>query len=135
MYKMKHLQQGGKMGSRGAMSASGKLKRQEWKSVGKMNGIKILEKINAKENRGLPWYCVKPNTAYILLDEEGNFLQLRQYGEDRSPKFDVDFDIHTPLGDEKIPHIHEFINGKRQTGRLLTKDEHDKYKKFFEGGK
>ena len=123
------------MGSRGAMSASGKLKRQEWKSVGKMHGNKILEKINAKENRGLPWHCVEPNTAYILLDEEGNFLQLRQYNEDRSPKFDIDFDIHTALGDEKIPHIHEFINGKRQTGRLLTKDEHDKYKKFFEGGK
>ena len=124
------------MGSRGAMSASGKLKRQEWKSVGKMHGIKILEKINAKENRGLPWYCVKPNTAYILLDEEGKFLQLRQYGEDRSPKFDIDFGKHKPLGgQEKIPHIHDYVNRIRQPGRFLTEAEYNEYKKFFKGDK
>ena len=121
------------MGSRGAMSASGKLKRQEWKSAGEMFGIKILEKIDEKKNRGLPWFCVQPNSAYILLDKDGEFYQLRQYGDDRAPKFDVDFHAKSAKGDkEKIPHIHEYLNDRRQHGRPLSDSEYDKYSKFFE---
>lgn len=132
------------MGSSGSYLKSGGFTSQEWEKVGEINGVKIIKKIGLKnEVKGdLPFYSNTPGTAYILLDEKGVFSQFRQYNEDRSAKFDIDFGKHNT--DYKYLHIH-FFNGKARSTKpetialpgnvIINKDLYDKYKGFLKGVK
>lgn len=106
-----------------------------WHTVDYIEGIKILEKKD-KSNKGLPWYSNTPGTKYITLDENDKYIkQIRVYGEDRTPLYDIDY--HPINGIDYLLHIHYFPNNIREGEhfhRKLTKDffEFQKFKNIIE---
>lgn len=127
------------MGGRGGFLESGGFSTPaQWHSVGLLYGVKVLEGKDSRSRSGLPGFSNTPGTAYVAVNKEGKFHQLRQYGEDRRPVFDIDYGVDAPLagrGNRAI-HIHEYDgNGVRQPGRWLTDTELRKYRKFFKGGR
>ena len=72
-------------------------------------------------------------TAYISVNKEGKFHQLRQYRDDRTPRFDIDYGIDAPLtGSDGAIHIHEYDGEeKRLEGRWLSRAEYKRYRKYF----
>lgn len=123
------------MGGRGTF-ASGNTVPYTYETVGKVDGVKVLQKIDKKASIGLPEEA-HSSSAYILNYSNGNFKQLRFYNDDHTAKFDLDYHYEPKLGgrSEPVYHIHEYKNGVRdKIGRTLTKSEYEKYKKFFKGG-
>lgn len=98
------------MGGRGAF-ANGKLVVKRYKSVGLINGIKVLIKNNPNESWDLPLYSNTSN-AYIRFNKSGLFYQYREYDENHRPVLDID--LHRIKGEEKsVLHYHLWIDGKR----------------------
>ena len=117
------------MGSRGA-SAGGSGVPSGWKIVDYKYGIPVLQPTNPKQSLSLPSKSNIPGVSYILLDRNGNFKQMRIYGEDNNPVKDIDYH---PVNGKQFLHKHEYINGVRQKEHTpLTKSEHDEYDKFLE---
>ncbi|WP_346696696.1 hypothetical protein [Thermophilibacter mediterraneus] len=125
------------MGGRsGFLSSGGFSTPAQWHSTGLLYGVKVLVRNDPKSRTGLPGYCNTPGTAYIAMNAEGKFHQLRQYGMDRRPLFDIDYGVDAPLTGRGVRaiHIHEYdSDGVRQPGRWLTDAELRKYGKFFKG--
>ena len=116
------------MGSTGAFLETGGFKWQGWEDTGeKLCGLKILKKqtSNPNESQSLPLYSNTPGMAYVLLDEDGNFKQMIQYGEDYKESF----------------LLHRWENGKRQKAEIIASKEegivnqelYNKFKKFLKG--
>ncbi len=96
----------------------------------------MLEKIDKNDSHALPEEAYS-SSAYILKYGDGQFKQVRFYNDDHTAKFDIDNHIEPKLSGNgnSVYHIHEYHNGVRdKVGRLLTKSEYNKYKKFFQGG-
>lgn len=123
------------MGGRGAYT-QGKANGYTYETVGKIDGVKVLQKIDKKASLGLPEES-HSSSAYILKYLNGNFKQMRFYNSDHTAKFDIDYHYEPKLGGRNTPvyHIHVYKNGVREKiGRTLTNNEYEKYKKFFGGG-
>lgn len=123
------------MGGRGTYS-KGKKSEIHYKNVGVIEGVKVLQKIGIGKNDLPP--DSHSSKAYIRLNHDGKFLQYREYNENKTWKFDIDYHSENKLtGNQKaVFHIHEFDDTKikpRKDARLLTKEEFEKYKKFFIG--
>lgn len=90
----------------------------------------MLQRSDPNSCIGLPGLSNTPGTAYIAVNQEGKFHQLRQYNDDQTPKFDIDYGIDTPLTgkDKRVIHIHEYVDGVRGSGRFLTDEEYAKYR-------
>lgn len=125
------------MGGRSSFLSSGGFSTpDQWRSLGLLYGVKVLERKDPQSRVGLPGFCNTPGTAYIAVNAEGKFHQFRQYGKDRRPTFDIDYGMDTPLTGKgrRAIHIHDYDqDGVRQPGRWLTEAESKKYGKFFEG--
>lgn len=125
------------MGGRSGFLASGGFSTpDQWHSVGLLYGIKVLKRNDPKSRTGLPGFSNTPGTAYVAVNKERRFHQLRQYGKDRRPLFDIDYGEDSPLTGRgrRALHIHEYNSeGKRLGGRWLTDEEKRKYGKFFKG--
>ncbi len=119
------------MGGRGDALQKGGFTSQNYHSVGTINGVKILEKINRRprEKNNLPIMSNTPSTAYILLDEDGKFLQYRKYGSDRRALYDIDYGRHNST--EDWLHIHFFKGGREANTRELTPKEIKRIKPFL----
>lgn len=125
------------MGSTGAFLNSGGFGEQGWDEVGKMFGIKILQKRTVgKECQSLPPFSNTPGTAYVLLNPDGSFKQYRQYKEDRSIDFDIDYGKHA--GKVSL-HKHNgrgdhnpTIIASKEDG-IVNKSLYNKFKKFLKG--
>lgn len=103
------------MGSRGAFLESGGFSAPaRWTTVGYIEGIKVLEPKDSKASRKLPMYSKTPGTAYLLYRKDGTFDQLRVFGSDRKPRFDIDYGVHQ--GKVSL-HVHTYIEGKRAEGK------------------
>lgn len=123
------------MGGRGTY-AVGKPTNQYYKTVGSIKGVKVLQGID-KQHHGMPEEA-KTSKAYIILYPDGNFKRYREFSDDHTAKFDIDFHAEQRLtgNREKVYHIHFYPDGKRdRLGRLLTEEEYKKYKKYFRGMK
>jgi len=129
------------MGSTGAFLETGGFSYQGWEDTKKrLCGLKVLKKKTTRPNekQALPYYSNTPGTAYVLLDEDGKFKQMIQYGEDRKPVLELDFG---PDNNKESFHIHRWINGKRQKAEIIASKEdgivnqelYNKYKKFLKG--
>ena len=129
------------MGSTGAFLETGGFKWQGWEDTGeKLCGLKVLKKktSNPNESQSLPLYSDTPGTAYVLLDEDGNFKQMIQYGEDRRPEFELNYG---PDDNKESFHLHRRENGKRQKAEIIASKEegivnqalYNKFKKFLKG--
>jgi len=116
------------MGGRGAYLEKGGFKWQEYKSVGTVEGIKIIERLDDSGKPNLPLYSKTPETSYFLFKDDG--IQLREYGKDRMPDIDVDYG-HSHKGSD-ILHIHVWDNLDRDSEvRNFTVEDMKKYGKIL----
>ena len=100
------------MGGRGAFLESGGFEGPLlWKGNNEIDGVKVLELIDPRKRTSLPERSNTPETAYISLDREGSFKQLRVFDQNRMPLFDIDTNEvdHIPT-----LHIHYYVDGQRQ---------------------
>lgn len=120
------------MGSRGAfLSQGGFSEPLKYQEIGKIEGVKILEKKNSASNN-LP---ERANTAaaYIAYDQNGRPKQLRVF-EKRFPVLDIDFSHshHHSLAKDDF-HVHEYLDGARcNVSRALTSAEWALWGKIIE---
>ena len=124
------------MGSRGSFLESGGFKTPaKWHTVDYVEGIKVLAPIDSKASLNLPERSNTPGTSYLLYRKNGDFDQLRVFGEDRIPQFDIDYGVHNG---KKTLHVHYYTNGVRDKNpkTLHPGDSlYGKYKRLFKGVK
>lgn len=122
------------MGSRGSFIKEGGFSSPaRWHTVDYIDGIKVLAPKNKKASLNLPERSNTPGTSYLSYRKNGDFNQFRVFGNNRIPKFDIDYGVHNG---EKTLHIHYYINGNRSKipdilhpGDVL----YEKYKNIFKG--
>lgn len=124
------------MGSRGSFLESGGFSAPaKWHTVGYVDGIKVLAPKNPKASPNLPERSNTPGTAYLLYRKDGEFDQLRAFGNNRMPIFDIDYGVHRS---KKTLHIHYYINGLRTKNAVILHPGdtlYEKYKSLFKGVK
>ena len=123
------------MGSRGAMLEGGGFSvPHQWETVDVIDGYKVIEPKDKSKKPNLPYVSNKPNDTYVKITD-GKFSQIRKYGSDRLPVYDIDYGWH---GDHIYLHIHYFVNERRLEGNdvfPLNKGDslYEKYKHLFIG--
>ena len=122
------------MGSRGSFFESGFFSAPaKWQTIDYAEGIKVLSPKDAKASKSLPERSNTPGTSYISYCKDGTFNQLRVFGNNKIPQFDIDYGIHQG---KKSLHIHYYKDGVRSKEPIKIKvgDEiYDKYKRLFKG--
>lgn len=124
------------MGSRGSFLESGGFSTPaKWHTVDFVDGIKVLEPKDPKASISLPERSNTPGTAYLSYRKNGTFDQLRVFGKDRIPQYDIDYGRHQ--GRLSL-HVHYYENGVRASGSnviFLKKGDvlYEKYKRVFKG--
>ena len=108
----------------------------KWHTIDYVDGIKVLAPKDPKASISLPERSNTPGTSYLSCRRDGTFDQLRVFGEDRIPQFDIDYGKHQ--GKTSL-HVHYYKNGVRQdvepNGYLKPGDAlYEKYKNLFKGG-
>ena len=83
------------MGSRGSFLENGGFSTPaRWHTVDYIDGIKVLAPKDPKSSMNLPERSNTPGTFYLLYRKNGDFDQLRVFGENRVPQFDIDYGVH-----------------------------------------
>lgn len=122
------------MGSRGAFLEGGGFGAPaKWHTVGYADGIKVLAPKDPKASISLPERSNTPGTSYLSYRKNGDFDQLRVFGKNRIPQFDIDYGVHNG---KKSLHVHYYTDGVRskQPGILHPGDAlYEKYKMLFKG--
>lgn len=123
------------MGGRGTYAA-GKSVDYTYETVGYIEGIKVLEKLNKGDSISLPEEAHNSN-SYILLDHQGNFRMYREYDENHYLKYEIGYHPEKNIDSSRKPvlHVHEYKpdNFKDRKARSITDAEKEKYKKYFRG--
>lgn len=130
------------MGGRGTFAA-GKKAAYSYKTVGMIDGVKVLEGISGKHS--LPESAHK-SRAYIKLRPDGTFHEMRFYNEKHILYMEIAYHPEKSLtGNSYIPILHYHIYGEsfsvtkgrfyRSEARLLTQEMKQKYRRFFKGVK
>lgn len=125
------------MGSRGSFLESGGFSTPaKWHTVDYVDGIKVLTPKDPKASRNLPERSNTPGTAYLKLSPDGTFSQLRVFGANRLPVYDIDYGKHQ--GKTSL-HVH-FHDGDLSHARIATPLKpgdtlYEKYKSLFKGVK
>lgn len=126
------------MGGRGTYAAKKNVEKT-FKTVGFVDDVKILEGLNGKH--GLPEESHTSN-AYIQLYRNGTFKTMRIYDDSHFLVYEIAYHPEPNLNNgnrkERVLHIHEYNhrdNFKVRPSRRLTKEEIEKYKKYFIGVK
>jgi hypothetical protein len=124
------------MGSRGSFLESGGFSTPaKWHTIDYVDGIKVIAPKDTSASISLPERSNTPGTSYISFRKNGTFDQLRVFGDDRVPEFDIDYGKHQ--GKTSL-HVHYYENGKRlavkSDGFLKSGDAlYKKYKRLFKG--
>ena len=121
------------MGSRGtywrtAGFASYTAADLEWKSLEKLEGVKILKQPD-KPNGSLPEFS-KTSEAYIGITQGGKLMTLRVYDKSGFPRweFDLGHPHHHGLPEGSV-HVHEYTKGpdgnprRNPKGKLPTEEQ------------
>ena len=117
------------MGGRGAYLKGYFSVPKGWDVVDYVNGIKVLKPMDATKSFSLPYKSTYPNAKFALFGKDGHFKQLRKYGDDMLPRWDIE--IHVIDGKYQL-HKHIFTNGVRQETHLnLTLAEKTLYKNLL----
>lgn len=108
-----------------------------YETIDKIEGVKVLSGKNGKH--GLPEES-HSSTAYIKLKPDGTFHEMRIYDENHYLIKEIAYHPEPAInsGDRKhnILHVHDYLekdNFKIRPAHLITKEEYEKYKKFFKG--
>lgn len=116
------------MGSRGSFLESGGFSTPaKWHTVNYIEGIKVLEAKDPKASMNLPERSNTPGTVYLLYRKNGDFDQLRFFGENRIPQFDIDYGVHNG---KKFLHVHYYVDGKRSKQPDSLKPGNSLYEKY-----
>ncbi|MCD8306764.1 MAG: hypothetical protein LUD51_00840, partial [Clostridia bacterium] len=108
-----------------------------YKTVGMIEGVKVLEGIDGVH--GLPVES-HSSSAYISLDKEGTFREIRFYDENHYVYKEIAYTHEGKLTNgnlsHKVLHIHVYtirddFSYDNRKPRLLTDEEYEKYKKYF----
>lgn len=123
------------MGGRGTF-ASGNSVLYTYETVGKIEGVKVLQKLDKKASGGLPEES-HSSSAYIMLNKEGNFRMYREYDQNHYLRFEIAYHPEKNIDPSRKPvlHVHEYKPNdfSDRRARPLTNEEYKKYKKFFKG--
>lgn len=118
------------MGGRGSF-ATGNAGPYSYRTVGHLNGVKILEGIG--NQHGLPAEA-HTSSAYIKMGPNG-FKEMRFYDKSHYLTREIAYHIEPTLDPSHKPilHIHDYKrdNFKDRPPRLLTEDEYRQYRKFL----
>ena len=124
------------MGGRGTFAA-GNPAPYSYKTVGMIDGVKVLQGISGKH--GLPEEA-HTSFAYIKLKPDGTFHEMRFYDTNHSLTMEIAYHPEPNLNNgnrtESILHVHEYPqqdNFRIRPAHRITKQEYEKYKKFFTG--
>ena len=123
------------MGGRGTFAAGNPVP-YSYKTVGKLDGIKILVGVEGKH--GLPEEA-HASSAYIKLKHDGTFHEMRIYDKDRYLTKEIAYHPEPMLNggnrQENVLHIHKYKrdNFKDRTPRLLTAEEVKYYRRYLKG--
>lgn len=124
------------MGSRGSFLESGGFNTPaRWHTVDYVDGIKVLAPKDPKTSMNLPERSNTPGTSYLLYRRNGDFDQLRVFGKNRMPQFDIDYGVHNG---KKFLHVHYYTDGIRgKHPYILYPGDtlYEKYKLLFRGVK
>lgn len=95
------------MGGRGTFSM-GKSVAYTYKTVGFVDGVKILQPIDSSKAWKLPEESHR-STGYVLYNKEGEFHQYREYDKNHEVILEIGYHYEPSLGPGKILHVHEHI--------------------------
>ena len=123
------------MGGRGTF-ASGNNVAHSYETVGKIDGVKVLQKLDKRASGGLPEEA-HSSSAYIMLNKDGDFRMYREYDDNHYLRFEIAYHPEKDIDPSRKPvlHVHEYKPGNfsDRAARPLTKQEYEKYKKYFKG--
>lgn len=122
------------MGGRGTYAAGNNVP-YTYKTVDKIEGVKVLQGINGKHDLPVEAHS---SEAYIQLYPDGNFKMLRFFDKEHYLIFEVAYHPEPKLDKSRKPilHIHEYPernNFTKRTLRLMTEKEYKVFKKYFGG--
>lgn len=127
------------MGGRGTYS-NGFSPQYQYETVGKIEGVKVLQPKDKSKNLKLPEESHTAENAYVLLDRNGVFHQYREYNSNHEVVLEIGYHHEKSLGDGDVLHIHihklpgiDYHNDITTEKRKLTIAEYRHYKKFFKG--
>ena len=115
------------MGGRGTFAA-GKNVPFKYKTVEKIEGVKVLQPIDPKSSYSLPVESHSSN-SYLLLDKKGIFRQYREYNSKHEAIFEIGYHFENTMS-KPGPGIQN-----RQKARPITEEEIKKCRKLFRGVK
>ena len=125
------------MGGRGTYAVGNNVPFS-YKTVDKIEGVKVLQGIKGSGKHGLPIEA-HSSASYIQLHVDGTFKMLREYDKSHFLIKEIAYHPEPALSNNRKPilHIHEYRKGdfSNRKPRLLTDEEHEKYKKYFKGVK
>ena len=126
------------MGGRGTF-ASGNNVAYTYKTVGKINGVKVLQPIDSRKSYSMPTEAHSSN-RYIVLGKNGVFRQYVEYDKNHLPVFEIGYHFERGISTHGEPafHVHEYSSPGidfRLPARAITTNEYEKYKKYFKGVK
>ena len=126
------------MGGRGTF-ASGNDVAYTYKTVDKIEGVKVLEPTDKTKALKLPEEA-HSSSSYILLDKDGVFHQYREYNSNHEVVLEIGYHHEKALGNGDVLHIHvhnkpgiDFHNNPTTEKRKLTWAEYQHYKKYLKG--
>lgn len=124
------------MGGRGTY-AVGNSVAYSYKTVGKIEGVKVLQPIDSRRSYSMPPEA-HSSSQYIILDKKGVFRQYVEYNENHLPIFEIGYHFESGMSKrgESVMHVHEYSKPgieHRMPARRITQKEYEKYKKYFKG--
>lgn len=98
------------MGANGS-HANGSLESElgrNWKTIGTVDDIQIVQKKNSKESVKLPEESHTPNRTYAIFNKNGNDVQaIAKYGPDGKKIWEIHTNVHNGIQ----PHYHPCNEG------------------------
>lgn len=93
------------MGGKGTYSL-GKSPDYIYETVGKIDGVKVLEPIDKTKTFKLPEESHTAGNHYVLLNKGGIFRQYREYDNDHQLVFEIGYHPEPKLGKGNVLHVH-----------------------------
>ena len=128
------------MGGRGTYAVGNNVPFS-YKTVDKIEGVKVLEPVDNRRSFKLPEESHTSN-SYIELDKNGVFRQMSFYNDKHEAIFEIGYHNEKTLGKESVLHVHLYkkpgdINHKCAQKFVIGhgNEYYEKYKKYFKGVK
>ena len=129
------------MGGKGTYS-TGQSPAYIYKTVGKIDGIKILEPIDSRNSFKLPEESHTAGNKYLLLNKSGVFRQYREYNDNHKVVFEIGYHHDSSFGKGDVLHVHihnrpgvEYHTSAEKYVIGPGNPIYEKYKSLFKGVK